>query len=86
MNGKEIDMSESSIRRCVPQKKDAYHGLSLSHDSGRMNPNGQRGWDLNPLNPKRIEVLERRAREADREYRHAVDVYKTHQKHHLKKD
>jgi hypothetical protein len=51
-----------------------------------MNPNGQRGWDLNPLNPKRIEVLERRAREADREYRHAVDVYKTHQKHHLKKD
>ena len=85
MNDKEIDMSESSIRRGMPQKKDAYHCLSLSHSGGRTNPNGQRGWDLNPLNPKRVEVLKRRAREAVREYRHAVDVYKPHQKHHVKK-
>ena len=50
-----------------------------------MNPNGQRGWDLNPLNPKRRAFLERRSKEALSEYRHAVDVYKKHQEHRSKK-
>lgn len=72
-------MFEISNKRGVLQKRDFCLNLSSSHAMVGTNPNGQRGWDLNPLNPKRRAFLERRAKEAVSEYRHAVDVYKEHQ-------
>lgn len=85
MNDKEKEMSEGSIKRGVPQKKVVYSRIPSSHTGIRKNANGQRGWDLNPLNPKRIAILKWRAREAVSEYRHAVDVYKKHQECRVKK-
>lgn len=58
----------------------APHG----HSKSGQNPNGQRGWNLNPLNPERLKVLERRAREATAAFEHAVMVCEKHKKRQLR--
>lgn len=56
-----------------------------STGSNSENPNGPRGWSLNPINPERIKVLERRARKATAALEHAVRVYEKHINDKLRK-
>lgn len=56
-----------------------------SPGSNSENPNGPRGWSLNPINPERIKVLERRAQKATAALEHAVRVYEKHINDKLRK-
>lgn len=77
-------MKSNSNKQHVPMK--IHNQTSHGHSSLGQNPNGPRGWELNPLNPKRIEVLAQRANKAISDYEHALDVLEKHKKNQLHKE